>query len=149
MLAAGIIQPQLLTRYASCPVVVAKKDASGAWTDARFCVDERRINSNTLADRYTMPLPEQIFQDVNDCTYFSKIDLRAGFHQIPIAQEDQEKTTFWWGHKTYSYQRMCFGLRNATAHFCRVMDHEIRRAGLVGSAVAFVDSYTAAALRNT
>ena len=139
LLNAGIIQPQLLTRYAACPVVVAKKDADGNWTDARFCVDERRINANTKADRYTMPLPEQIFQDVHDCKFFSKIDLRAGFHQIPIAPEDQEKTTFWWGNKTYSYVRMCFGLRNATAHFCRVMDHEIRRAGLVGNASAFVD----------
>jgi hypothetical protein len=139
LLAADLIQPQLITRYAACPVVVAKKDPAGNWTDARFCVDERRINANTLPDRYGLPNPDQLFADVGDARFFSKIDLRAGFHQIPIAAEDQEKTTFWWANKTYSYTRLCFGLRNATAHFCRVMEWEIRRAGLQGHAAAFVD----------
>lgn len=139
MEAAGIIQPQTRTKHVLAPVVAAKKDAEGNWTDSRVCVDMRNLNKHTRQDKYSPQNPEQLFQDMSGSRYFTKIYLRAGFHQIPIAEGDKEKTTFWWGNQTYSYQRLCFGMRNATAHFCRVMDHEIGKAGLTGNACCFVD----------
>ena len=135
----GIIGPILLTRYVSAPTMPAKKDASGAWTERRFCLDFRRINEHTKPDLYGLPLPEDLFNSLGGSTVFSKLDLRAGFHQVPIHPDSQDKTTFWWGRKTYAFKRLPMGLRNATAHFCRMMDIEITRAGLGHCCTAFVD----------
>lgn len=137
--ACGMITPARSARYCSAPTMPAKKDADGNWTDTRLCMDYRLLNERTVTDVYTMPTPEEIFDSVGENGYFSKIDLRAGYHQIPIAEADQEKTTFWWGNKTYMYKRMPFGLKNATAYFCRVVDHEVQKAGLQDNVCSFVD----------
>lgn len=136
---AHIIAPQGPTKYASCPTVAAKKDSDGNWTDKRVCIDSRAINTRTEADRYRTKLPDELFQDIGNSRFFSKIDLRAGFHQIPIAEEDQQKTTFWWGNKLFRFKRLSFGLKNATAHFQRVMDHEIGKSNLTEEVCCFVD----------
>ncbi len=119
LLSAGIIVQSSPTLFAACPTMPAKKDADVQWSDRRFCIDFRRVVGNAIL--------------------FSKIDLRSGFHQIPIRKEDQHKTAFWWGHSTYQFTRMPFGLLNATAKFQRVVDAELLRAGLTGCAAAFVD----------
>ena len=134
-----IIRPAAGTQCVSAPVVSAKKDAEGNWTDKRFCIDSRGVNKHSETDKYSTRLPEEMFTEIGKSGWFSKIDLRSGFHQIPIADEDQEKTTFWWENRTYCYTRMSFGLQNATAHFQRVMDHEILKAGLQGNACCYVD----------
>ena len=104
-------------QYASECVLPVKKDADGNYTDRRFCVDYREINSATEADKYGLHRPEQIFGDIKGHGFFTKMDLRAGFHQIEVKKEDQPKTAFWWKNQIYMYTRMPFGLRNATAHF--------------------------------
>ena len=126
-------------QYASECVLPVKKDADGNYTDRRFCVDYREINSATEADKYGLHRPEQIFGDIKGHGFFTKMDLRAGFHQIEVKKEDQPKTAFWWKNQIYMYTRMPFGLRNATAHFQRVMDHEICKAGLQKNCASFVD----------
>ena len=136
---ADIIKPVITTKYVCAPTMPAKKDAQGNWTDRRFCIDYRPLNQHTLTDKYGLPLPDDLFQQIGDSVIFSKLDLRAGFHQIPIAQEDQEKTTFWWGTQTWCYKRVPFGLKNATAYFCRVVDHEVMKAGLTENVKSFVD----------
>lgn len=137
---AGLIQPAPPnTQYASECVLPVKKDSEGNYTDRRFCVDYRNLNSATLPDHYGMHLPETIFGDVAGSRFFTKVDLRSGFHQIPVAKADQPKTTFWWGNQLYMYTRMPFGARNATAHFQRVMDAEIAGAQLQANACSFVD----------
>lgn len=137
---AGIIaQQQGPTRYASCPVIAAKKNADGEWVDKRACIDYRRVNLKTQPDPYRMKLPEELFEEVGSCSFVTRLDMRAGFHQIPVAPESQDKTTFWWGNQLYKYKRLGFGLRNATAHFQRVMDHELMTAGVTGHAGCFVD----------
>jgi hypothetical protein len=103
LLAAGIIVGSNPTIYAACPTMPAKKDALGNWTDRRFCIDFRGLNWVTVVDRYALPLPEEIFQRVGNAKFFSKIDMRAGFHQIPISEADQYKTGFWWGNQTYHF----------------------------------------------
>lgn len=90
----GIVETSGLTNWVSAPTMPAKKDCNGMWTDRRMCFDYRMVNAKTYADRYGLPLPEQLFQAIGNCGFLSKLDLRAGFHQMPIAEEDRHKTTF-------------------------------------------------------
>jgi hypothetical protein len=116
-----------------------KKDSEGNWTERRFCVDFRKINSRTEQDRYQPQLAEELFADVGGAKFFSKLDLRAGFHQIPFTPEIQQVTAFWWGSKLFCYKRMPFGLKNATAAFQRIVDYELGRRELTHCSRAFVD----------
>jgi hypothetical protein len=83
-------------------------------------------------------------QRVDDCLakaagkrYFSKLDARSGFYQIPIATEDQPKTAFWWQGIPWMYTRAPFGLTNIPAHFQEAMDTILATEGLE----AFVTCY--------
>jgi len=137
---AGLITPSPPgTKYASECVLPVKKDADGNYTDRRFCVDFREINSATEADKYGMHRPDEIFREISGHKYFTKMDLRSGFHQIKVAIQDQPKTSFWWKNQLWMYTRMPFGARNATAHFQRVVDAEISKAGLNNNVSSFVD----------
>jgi hypothetical protein len=86
-----------------------------------------------------MHLPETIFGDISGSKFFTKVDLRSGFHQIPVVAGDQAKTTFWWGNQLWMYTRMPFGARNATAHFQRMMDAQITASNLQANVCSFVD----------
>ena len=120
-------------------VLPLKKDADGNYTQRRFCTDYIPLNKVTQPDHYGLPLPEDLFQRIGTDSFLSKIDLRAGFHQIPIHPDDQTKTSFRLKNEIVCYCRLAMGLRNATAYFCRVMDEEISRASLNGCAFSFVD----------
>jgi len=138
--AAGLIEPAPTDcKYASECVLPVKKDANGEYTDRRFCVDYRPINEATEPDKYGLHRPDQIFKSIQGHKVFSKIDLRAGFHQIPVNPADKPKTAFWWNNQIWQYLKMPFGARNATAHFQRMMDDEIIQSGLQGNVASFVD----------
>ena len=136
---AGMIVPCSVTKYASCPTMPAKKNAEGEWVDIRYCIDYRAVNERTIPDRYGMPLAEEVFRELAGKKILSSCDLRSGFHQLPIAEESQPATAFWWGHKLYAWQRLSFGLRNSPAWFQKVMDYEINKAGLGGKVFAYID----------
>ena len=72
-------------------MVVRKKDEEANYTDFRQCGDYRPLNQETLLDRY----PLLGIEDILGETIFSKLDLRSGYHQMPLRQEDRAKTTFW------------------------------------------------------
>jgi hypothetical protein len=111
-----IISPQVEANdYAANVTMPAKKDAEGNWTEKRMCVDYRQVNEATKPDHYGLHHVEEIWSQVGNSTIFSKIDLRSGFHQLPIAEEDKHKTAFWWRNRLYRYDRMPFGLKNASA----------------------------------
>jgi hypothetical protein len=78
-------------QYASECVLPVKKDADGNYTDRRFCVDYREINSATEADKYGLHRPEQISRDMKGHGFYTKIDLRAGFHQIEVKRKINQK----------------------------------------------------------
>ncbi len=136
---AGIIIPSISMKYAMNSTMPAKKDAEGNWTDSRYCCDARPLNAATVPDKYAPPLPEELFARVGNARWLSKCDCRAAFNQIPLREGDREKTSFWWKGALWQYCRNLYGLKNATAHFQRIMDHHIRKSGLQHCAMAFVD----------
>lgn len=88
LLAAGLIIPST-SPYASHVLLVQKKD--GTW---RFCVDYRKLNDITINNRFPMPLVDEIIDELVGTKYFAKLDMRAGYHQVRMKKEDEQKKTF-------------------------------------------------------
>ncbi|KAF9745490.1 Retrovirus-related Pol polyprotein from transposon opus, partial [Nosema granulosis] len=89
-----------------------------------------RITTNLVAlnklvdlDRYSLPSIEQMLYDLRGMKYFSKLDLKDGFFQIPLAEKDKHKTAFRIKHKLYEWNVMPMGFKNAPAIFQRFMDN--------------------------
>ena len=103
--------------WSSPPVLVRKKDGS-----VRFCIDYRKLNEVTVADRYPLPRIDDVLDELNSGAFFSVIDLKSGYWQIPMRAADAEKTAFQTVDGHYHFTVMPFGLRNAPATFQRMMD---------------------------
>ena len=92
-------------RYATNTTVAAKKDAeTGEWTDARICQDSRRPNEKCVRDQRVMHRVDELLQRASSCRYFTAIDLRKGFHQIPVKPEHRVHTSFLWKGKIYQWK---------------------------------------------
>ncbi|CAI7733968.1 unnamed protein product [Closterium sp. NIES-54] len=91
-----------------------------------MCGDYRDLNNITMPDRYPMPMAEELFDKLADGVFFTTLDLRQGFNQIKIREEDVKKTAFHGPDGLYELLYMPFGLRNASALFQRIMDAVLR-----------------------
>jgi hypothetical protein len=112
----------------AAPVMMPpKKDENGNWTLKRPCVDYRALNSRMSTDHYPLPTPEEIFDALADSTVFTTLDLRMGYHQIRIAEEDCWKAAFWCLDGLHEWTVVPFGLKNAPPFFQRVMDQTLVR----------------------
>ena len=107
LLAKGWIRPST-SQYAHPILIARKKDGT-----LRMCVDYRRLNSNTVVDRYPIPRIDDILDRLSGAKVFSKIDLQQGYHQVAIEPGHEHRTAFQsrWG--LFEYTVMPFGLVNA------------------------------------
>ena len=112
---AGHIRPSK-SPWAAPVLFTPKKDGG-----LRFCVDYRGLNSVTERDQHPLPIPEDQFRRLNGSQIFSKIDLRSGYYQVRIAEEDVPKTAFTTAFGLFEFTVMPFGLTNAPATFMRLM----------------------------
>ena len=117
LLATGKIQPSK-SPYGSPTIFVRKKDGT-----LRMCIDYRALNKLTVKNRYPMPRPEDLFDQMRGASVFSKIDLASGYHQVRVQPEDVPKTAFRTPFGHYEFLVMPFGLTNAPATFQSIMNN--------------------------
>ncbi len=116
MLDEGVIR-RYCSQWSSPLHMVKKKD--GSW---RPCGDYRRLNLQTVEDKYPLPNMADLVARLSGCAIFSKLDLKKGYLQVPVAAADVAKTAIITPFGLFEFVRMPFGLNNAGMTFQRLMD---------------------------
>ncbi|GKD32238.1 putative reverse transcriptase domain-containing protein [Tanacetum coccineum] len=114
----GFIRPSSLP-WGAPVLFVKKKDGS-----FRMCIDYHELNKLTVKNRYPLPRIDDLFDQLQESSVYSKIDLRSGYHQLRVCEEDITKTAFRTRYDHYEFQVMPFGLTNAPAVFMDLMNRQ-------------------------
>ncbi|KAL0561248.1 hypothetical protein IC582_001670 [Cucumis melo] len=132
LLDKGFIRPSV-SPWGAPVLFVKKKDGS-----MRLCIDYRELNKVTVKNRYPLPRIDDLFNQLQGATVFSKIDLRSGYHQLRIRDSDIPKTAFRSRYGHYKFIVMSFGLTNAPAVFMDLMNR-VFKDFLDSFVIVFID----------
>ncbi|GJY86195.1 putative reverse transcriptase domain-containing protein [Tanacetum coccineum] len=128
----GFIRPSH-SPWGAHVLFVKKKDGA-----LRMCIDYKELNKLTIKNRYPLPRIDDLFDQLQDACCFSKIDLRLGYHQLRVREEDIPKTAFRTRYGHFEFTVMPFGLTNAPAIFIDLMNR-VCKSYLDKFVIVFID----------
>jgi hypothetical protein len=121
MMEKGYIRPSV-SPWGAPTLFVKKKDGR-----LRLCIDYMKLNKVTISNKYSLPRIDDLFDQLRGATIFSKIELRYGYHQVEIKDEDIYKTNFRMRYGDYEFVVVPFGLTNAPSTFMFLMNNVLSK----------------------